>query len=108
MNRIWQFYPTPLGLYIRLAEEIVPYLDRAGASYHVSLPAKAAAKCILKAEGRELLPETSGECQELAVKWGLFTPDGSGSCHWDKPLTRGEAAELAVRLRNMLEQGVTE
>lgn len=108
MNRIWQFYPTPLGLYIRLADEIVPYLDRAGASFHISLPAQAAAKCILKADGREILPETPGECRELAAKWNLFSPDATGNYHWDKPMTRGEAAVLAVRLRNMLELGVEE
>ena len=108
MNRIWQFYPTPLGLYIRLAEEIVPHLDRAGASYSIPLPAEAAAKCILKAAGREFVPPTPGECRELAAKWGLFDPDERGDYHWSSPMTRSDAAALAVRFRNMLEQGVNE
>lgn len=108
MNRIWQFYPTPLGLYIHLAEEIVPHLDRAGASYSIPLPAEAAAKCILKADGWEFVPPTPGECRELAAKWGLFDPDERGDYHWSSPMTRGDAAALAVRFRNMLEQGVSE
>lgn len=108
MSKIWQFYPTELGLYIRLAEEIVPHLDRAGASYHISRPAADAARLILKAEGRDFAPETRGECLALAKKLNLLTPDESGNMRWQEPLTRADAAVLAVRLKTLLERGCDE
>lgn len=105
MNKIWQFLPTSAGLYIRLADEIVPHLDRAGVSFHISQSAEDIARRIIEAEGREFVPETRGECMELAAKWGLFDPDSKGNYHWQEPLTRADAAALAVRLKNMLERG---
>ena len=108
MNKIWQFYPTELGLYICLADQIAPHLDRAGLSYRISRPAADAAKLILKSEGRDFLPETKGECMELARKWGLLTPDESGNMHYHEPLTRMDAAVLAVRLKTLLERGCNE
>lgn len=108
MNRIWQFYPTDLGLYIRLAEEIVPHLDRAGSCYSIRQPAAQAAKLILKSEGKEFLPETKGEALALAKRWGLLTSNNRGDMRWQDPLTRAEAAQLAVALVNYLERGCSE
>lgn len=108
MNKIWQFYPTELGLYIRLAEEIVPHLDRAGASYHIAQPAAQAARLILKSEGRAFAPETRGECMALAKALGFVTPDENGNMRWQEPLTRADAAVLAVRLKMLLERGCDE
>lgn len=105
MNQIWHFLPTSAGLYIRLADEIAPHLDRAGVSFHISRPAEEIARCILEAEGREYVPETRGECMELAAKWGLLDADAKGNYRWQEPLTRAEAATLAVRLKNILERG---
>lgn len=105
MNKIWQIYPSSLGLYIRLTDEIVPHLDRAGVSFHVSRPAEAIAQRIIEAEGKEFVPITPGECMEQAAKWGLFDPDSKGSYRWQEPLTRAEAAVLAVRLINRMERG---
>lgn len=105
MNRIWQIYPSSLGLYIRLADEIAPHLDRAGVSFHVSQPAEAVARRIIEADGREFVPTTPGECMELAAKWGLLDPDSKGNYRWQEPLTRAEAAVLAVRLKDMAERG---
>ena len=108
MNRIWQFYPTELGLYIRLADEIVPHLDRAGVSYSIRQPAAQAAKLILKSEGKAFLPETKGEAMDLAKRWGLLTPDARGDMRWSEPLSRADAAQLAIALFNLLERGCTE
>lgn len=105
MNKIWQFYPSSVGLYIRLADEIAAHLDRAGMSFHISQPAEEIARRIIEAEGREFLPETRGECMELAAKWGLFDADSKGNYHWQEPLTRADAAALAVRLKNRMERG---
>ena len=67
--------------------------------------AQAIAKAIIETDGKEFVPETSGECTDLCGKWGLF--DGiDGDFRWDDPLTRREAAVLAVRLNKLLETGV--
>lgn len=108
MNRIWQFYPTQLGLYIRLAEEIVPHLDRAGSCYSINRPAAQAARLILKSEGKEFLPETRGEAMEKARLWGLLTPDSRGDMRWKDPLPRADAAHLAIALLNRIERGCDE
>lgn len=105
MNKIWQFYPSSLGLYIRLADETAAHLDRAGVSFHISQPAEALARRIIEAEGREFVPETRGECMELAAKWGLFDTDAKGNYRWQEPLTRADAAVLAVRLMNKMGRG---
>ena len=108
MNKIWQFYPTELGLYIRLADEVVPHLDRAGLSYSIRQPAAQAARLILKSQNQEFLPETRGEALALAKKWGLFQPDCHGDMHWNEPLTRADGAQLAVAIINCLERGCDE
>ena len=82
MNKIWQFYPSSVGLYIRRADEIAAHLDRAGMSFHISQPAEEIARRIIEAEGREFVPETRGECMELAAKWGLVDADSKGNYHW--------------------------
>lgn len=105
MHQIWNFLPTSAGLYIRLADEIVPHLDRAGVSFHISRPAGEIARCILEAEHREFVPETRGECMDLAAKWGLLDADEKGNYRWQEPLTRAEAATLAVRLMRIMERG---
>lgn len=108
MNKIWQFYPMEQGLYIRLADEIVPHLDRAGLNYSIHQPAARAARLILKSQGREFLPETKGEALALAEKWGLLSPDCYGNMRWNEPLTRADGAQMAVAVINYLERGCDE
>lgn len=67
--------------------------------------AEAIAKVIIEADGKEFVPETSGDHLELAAKWGLFDTDRTGSYRWQEPLTRQDAAILAVRLKKLLERG---
>ena len=67
--------------------------------------AEAIAKAIIFADGKVFVPVTAGECTELCRKWGLFD-EKNGSYRWDEPLTRAEAAILAVRLKELMEQGV--
>lgn len=65
--------------------------------------AEAIARAIIFADGKEFVPVTGGECTDLCRKWGLFD-DTEGSYRWSDPLTREEAAILAVRLKELLEQ----
>ena len=96
MENIW--YLIPRNEYESLIiEHITPHLDRAGVSFH----AEAIARAIIAADGKEFVPPTPGECMEQAVKWGLFAP----GCRWDTPLTKKDAAILAVRLKTLLERG---
>ena len=67
--------------------------------------AEAIAKVIIEADGKEFVPETSGDHLELAAKWGLFDTDPTGSYRWQDPLTRQDAAILAVRFKKLLERG---
>lgn len=67
--------------------------------------AEAIAKVIIEADGKEFVPETTGEYLDLAAKWELFDTDSNGSYRWNEPLTREEAAILAVRLKKLLERG---
>ena len=67
--------------------------------------AEAIAKVIIEADGKKFVPETSGEHLDLAAKWGLFDTDSAGSYRWQEPLTRQDAAILAVRLKKLLERG---
>ena len=62
---------------------------------------EAIAKVIIAADGKEFVPVTSGEYLEMAVKLGLFPTDTD----WDSPMTKEEAAELAVKLKTMIERG---
>lgn len=109
MRNLWYLYPTGQGLYITLANEITPHLDRAGASFHVEATpgqiAQLAARAMLEAGGRQFVPATPGECREQAADLGLFHPDETGSYRWQAPMTRGDAAVLAVRLRNLILKG---
>ena len=67
--------------------------------------ARAIAKAIIETDGKEFVPETSGECTELCRKWELFDCT-DGNFRWDDPMTRREAAILAVRLKKLMEMGV--
>lgn len=64
--------------------------------------AEAIARVIIEADGKEFVPITNGECVDQCIKWGLFNTNGS----WQEPLTREDAAILAVRLKNLIEKGV--
>lgn len=59
--------------------------------------AEAIARVIIEADGKEFVPEPRGECVEKCMAWGLF--DGE---RWADPLTREEAAVLAVRLKELI------
>ncbi len=67
--------------------------------------AQAIAKAIIEMDGKEFVPETKGEQMELCKKWGLFDA-ADGDFRWDAPMTRQEAAILAVRLKKLIEMGV--
>lgn len=73
-------------------EFITTHRDRIG---------EAIARVIIEADGREFVPVTPGEYVDEAVKLGLF----SRNTDWSSPLTKEEAAELAVKLKAMLERG---
>jgi N-acetylmuramoyl-L-alanine amidase len=61
---------------------------------HRSRIAEAIAKVIIEADGKQFVPLGANETLETAVKLGLF-PAGTV---WDAPMTRREAAALAVKL----------
>ena len=63
--------------------------------------AEAIAKVIIEADGKEFVPVTPGEYVDRAVDLGLFSRD----VDWNGPLTREEAAILALRLKDLLERG---
>lgn len=67
--------------------------------------AEAIAKTIIEADGKEFVPLTRGESTDLCRSWGLFDAK-DGNYRWQEPLTREEAAVLAVRLKNLIEKGV--
>ena len=67
--------------------------------------AEAIARCIIEAEGKEFVPATSGECTDLCLGWRLF--DLSDGLGWNTPLTRKEAAVLAVRLKELIMKEVS-
>lgn len=64
--------------------------------------AEAIARVIIEADGKEFVPVTPGEYADEAVRLGLF-PAGTD---WQAPLTREEAAALALRLKALMEQAV--
>ena len=68
--------------------------------------AETIARVIIRSDGKEFIPITAGECTDLCRSWGLFD-DRNGSYRWDQPLTREEAAILAVRLKRLMEKGVS-
>ena len=57
--------------------------------------AEAIASVIIEADGKQFVPAGTGELLDQAVSLGLFPPDAD----WDAPLTRREAAILALKLR---------
>lgn len=64
--------------------------------------AEAIAKVIIKADGKEFVPVTEGEQVDEAVRLGLFPRDSD----WNTPMTREDAAILAVRLIKLIGQEV--
>lgn len=67
--------------------------------------AEAIARVIIASEGKEFVPVTPGEYRDRAVSWDLFDPHRAGF-RWSDPMTREEAAILAVRLVERMEKGV--
>ena len=63
--------------------------------------AEAIARCIIEADGKTFVPVTTGEYVDEAVRLGLF-PKGT---QWNSPLTKEDAAVLAVKLKALLERG---
>ena len=63
--------------------------------------AEAIARTIIEADGKEFAPKTAGEYTDDAVKLGLFPRNTV----WDAPLTREEAAAIAVKLFNLCKRG---
>ena len=63
--------------------------------------AEAIARCIIEADGKTFAPVTTGEYVDEAVRLGLF-PKGT---QWNSPLTKEDAAVLAVKLKALLERG---
>ena len=61
--------------------------------------AKAIATVIIEADGKEFVPDTVGEAADKCVSLGLIEPG-----RWEDPLTREEAAMLAVRLKELIEK----
>ena len=63
--------------------------------------AEAIAKVIIEADGKEFVSVTPGEYVDRAVDLGLFPRNTD----WNAPLTKEEAAILALRLKELLERG---
>lgn len=63
--------------------------------------AEAIAKAIIEADGKEFVPVTNGEYVDEAVRLGLFP----GDTRWDSPMTKEDAAVLAVKLKQLIEWG---
>ena len=63
--------------------------------------AEAIARVIIRADGKEFVPVTAGEYVDQALRLGLFSPD----TQWMRPMTMEDAAELAVKLANILGRG---
>lgn len=61
--------------------------------------AEAIAKTIIFADGKTFVPKTSGEYTDEAVRLGLFE---KGTV-WTECMTKEEAANLAVRLKELIE-----
>lgn len=63
--------------------------------------AEAIARCIIEADGKAFVPVTTGEYVDEAVRLGLFP----ANTDWRSPLTKEEAAALAVKLKSLVERG---
>ena len=64
--------------------------------------AEAIARCIIEADGKTFVPVTSGEYLDEAVQMGLFPRNTD----WSSPMTKEDAAILAVRLKHLLRKEV--
>lgn len=64
--------------------------------------AQAIARVIIEAAGKEFVPETPGERVDRAVSLGLVEPNGD----WSAPLTKEDAAILAVKLYDLINREV--
>ena len=62
--------------------------------------AQAIARVIIETDGKTFVPETPGEITDQAVKLGLF----DAGTKWSDPMTKKDAAILAVRLYNRLKE----
>lgn len=67
--------------------------------------AEAIARVIIASDGREFSPVTPGEYRDKAVHYGFLDPCQPGF-RWSDPMTREEAAILAVRLMERMAKGV--
>ena len=63
--------------------------------------AEAIARSIIEADGKNFVPKTPGEYADEAVKLGFFPQNTK----WDTPLTKDEAAAIAVKLFNLCKRG---
>lgn len=63
--------------------------------------AEAIARAIIEADGKDFVPKTAGEYADEAVKLGFFPQNTK----WDTPLTKDEAAAIAVKLFNLCKRG---
>ena len=63
--------------------------------------AEAIARVIIEADGKQFVPQGSNEAHEEAVKLGLF-PAGTD---WKTPMSKGDGALLALKLKAILEGG---
>lgn len=64
--------------------------------------AAAIAGVIIEADGKSFVPVTAGECIDQCLKWGIFAP----GTDWNSNMTKSDAAVLAARLMEALQQGV--
>lgn len=60
------------------------------------------ARVIIEADGKEFVPVTAGETVDRAVSLGLVESNGN----WSAPLTKEEAAMLAVKLYDLINREV--
>lgn len=67
--------------------------------------AEQIARVIIRAEGREFVPEQADASCQACRAWGLFDAT-DGAYRWNDAMTRREAAVMAVRLRALIEKEV--
>ena len=63
--------------------------------------AEAIAKVIIQADGKQFVPSGPCEIRDEAIRLGLFCEN----TQWDAPMTKGESADLALKLKTLLEGG---
>lgn len=63
--------------------------------------AQAIARVIIAADGKEFVPVTAGEYVDKAVSLGLF----DAGTDWQSSITREDAAQLAVKLFELIKRG---